>query len=170
MNGIFYETQQERSDSIALPSRLYSFTPRTNFSMLFAFDRRSKLSGYLRFTLENFIKNISKLSITNEHVSLTKVTHLHAGSPTVSKNRQVPPFMQKSPVIGHGCSCLTHGGVAVTKVERKTLVFRKDYAHHSFMGVEKVATFIFPSNAIPQLLVSFFILTFLFFSFFFSRE
>ncbi|KAL2718026.1 hypothetical protein V1478_011902, partial [Vespula squamosa] len=39
--------------------------------------------------------------------------HLHAGSPTVSKNRQVPPFMQKSPAIGQGCSCLGHAAVAL---------------------------------------------------------
>lgn len=45
--------------------------------------------------------------------------HLHAGSPTVSKNRQVPPFMQKSPAIGHGCSCLGQAAVAVTKSEKK---------------------------------------------------
>lgn len=42
-------------------------------------------------------------------------THLHAGSPTVSKNRQVPPFMQKSPAIGQGCSCRGHAAVAVIK-------------------------------------------------------
>lgn len=42
-------------------------------------------------------------------------TYLHAGSPTVSKNRQVPPFMQKSPAIGQGCSCRGHAAVAVIK-------------------------------------------------------
>lgn len=47
--------------------------------------------------------------------------HLHAGSPTVSKNRQVPPFMQKSPAIGHGCSCLGQAAVAVTKSEKKDI-------------------------------------------------
>lgn len=40
-------------------------------------------------------------------------THLHAGSPTVSKNRQVPPFMQKTPGIGQGCSCRGQAIVAV---------------------------------------------------------
>lgn len=61
------------------------------------------------------------------------ISHLHAGSPTVSKNRQVPPFMQKSPVIGHGCSCLGHAAVAATN-QRKIIVspsFEKLYAHNS---------------------------------------
>jgi hypothetical protein len=48
--------------------------------------------------------------------------HLHAGSPTVSKNRQVPPFMQKSPAIGQGCSCRGHAAVAVIRRDTLSLI------------------------------------------------
>lgn len=56
------------------------------------------------------------------------LAHLHAGSPTVSKNRQVPPFMQKSPAMGHGCSCLGQAAVAVTKPQKNIRQRSKQHA------------------------------------------
>lgn len=52
--------------------------------------------------------------------------YLHAGSPTVSKNRQVPPFMQKSPAIGQGCSCRGHDAVAVIRQDTISLLHACD--------------------------------------------
>lgn len=77
--------------------------------------------------------------------------HLHAGSPTVSKNRQVPPFMQKSPAIGHGCSCLGHAAVAVTN-QRKTFVNYREVMRIIFAcGIKAPASSIRPSPTLFHL-------------------
>ena len=67
------------------------------------------------------LKNTGQRSIMRKQ-SRSMLAHLHAGSPTVSKNRQVPPFMQKSPAIGHGCSCLGQAAVAATKSKGKNTI------------------------------------------------
>ena len=48
------------------------------------------------------------------------LAHVHVGSPTVSKNRQISPFMQKFPAIGRGCYCL--GRCRCNKIRKNIFV------------------------------------------------